>query len=136
MATFGTYGFFGQFGEPFGDLHDFLLLSLLALSCGAQNAIITHYSGTIVRTTHLTGITTDLGIGLAKYFVSNDKKEGRLNRMRIDLIVAFIVGSLVGVFAFPKLQFSGFFVSAALSLLVGIKLYSSRKSLIPQPKIP
>lgn len=33
-----------------------------SLACGMQNALATTYSGAIVRTTHLTGIFTDLGI--------------------------------------------------------------------------
>lgn len=129
VAGLGQGGYFGHFGEPFENLNDFFLLSLLALSCGAQNAIITHYSGTIIRTTHLTGITTDLGIGLAKYFFSKDEVEGRMNKLRIDLIVSFIIGSLMGVVFFPKLKFLGFVVPAFLSLIIGYKLYKSRLEL-------
>jgi uncharacterized membrane protein YoaK (UPF0700 family) len=35
-----------------------------ALSCGLQNGLTSKYSGNVVRTTHLTGTTTDLGIAL------------------------------------------------------------------------
>ncbi|WP_156312572.1 DUF1275 family protein [Marinagarivorans algicola] len=33
-------------------------------ACGLQNALITIYSGAVIRTTHTTGIFTDLGIML------------------------------------------------------------------------
>lgn len=33
-----------------------------ALACGLQNALTSKYSGNVIRTTHLTGATTDLGI--------------------------------------------------------------------------
>jgi uncharacterized membrane protein YoaK (UPF0700 family) len=46
-------------GIPF--LHT-LTTSLLCLAMGAQNALVTKLSGAVVRTTHLTGIVTDLGI--------------------------------------------------------------------------
>ena len=37
---------------------------LAAMACGLQNAMVTTYSGALVRTTHLSGMFTDLGIGL------------------------------------------------------------------------
>ena len=37
---------------------------LAAMACGLQNAMVTTYSGAAVRTTHLSGMFTDLGIGL------------------------------------------------------------------------
>ncbi|MCB0356937.1 MAG: hypothetical protein KDD40_08015, partial [Bdellovibrionales bacterium] len=69
------------------------------------------------------------GIGLAKYFFSKDEVEGRMNKLRIDLIVSFIIGSLMGVVFFPKLKFLGFVVPAFLSLIIGYKLYKSRLEL-------
>ena len=127
ITVLGFFGFFGQFGEPFESLRDFILLSVLAFACGSQNAIFTHYSKSIIRTTHLTGITTDLGIGLAKSIVSKDKNEHYLNRIRIDLIISFIFGSILAAFLFPKLHYLGFLVPAVISLVVGLRLYYTRK---------
>ena len=39
-------------------------ISLSALGCGLQNALATRYRGIILRTTHLTGLMTDLGTNL------------------------------------------------------------------------
>ena len=38
-----------------------------AFACGLQNALTTSYSGAVVRTTHLSGIITDIGnvLGMA-----------------------------------------------------------------------
>lgn len=126
IGTLGLFGFFGDFGESFHNFHDFLLLALLAFACGSQNAIFTHYSNSIIRTTHLTGITTDLGIGLARYFVSQEKQEGEINRIRIDLIFSFILGSVVGALVFPQFEFSSFYIPSLLSLFVGFRLYYTR----------
>lgn len=128
VSLFGKMGFFGVFGEPFENFRDFVLLSLLAFSCGSQNAIFTHYSKSIIRTTHLTGITTDLGIGLSKYFFSSDFNEGKLNRIRIELILSFILGSLIGSYTFPSYQFLAFLLPSILSLIIGIRLFSTRLS--------
>jgi len=128
VSILGVGGFFGEFGEPFANFRDFVLLSLLAFSCGSQNAIFTHYSKSIIRTTHLTGLTTDLGIGLAKYFVSKDREEDRINKIRIDLILSFVVGSLVAAYVFPKIKFYGFLLPAVISFFVGIRLFMTGKS--------
>lgn len=34
---------------------------LVSTACGIQNGVTTRYSGNVVRTTHMTGLTTDVG---------------------------------------------------------------------------
>lgn len=128
VSLSGYGGYFGEFGESFENFRDFVLLSMLAFSCGSQNAIFTHYSKSIIRTTHLTGVTTDLGIGIAKYFISKDRDEGKLNRIRVEIIFSFIFGSLLGAVIFPKYKFLAFLVPALNSIIVGMRLYLTRPS--------
>ena len=47
---------------PVGDVFSIFLLSLLAFAMGLQNAAVASTTGLAVRTTHLTGPATDLGI--------------------------------------------------------------------------
>jgi uncharacterized membrane protein YoaK (UPF0700 family) len=42
--------------------------ALLCVAMGMQNALVTRLSGAVVRTTHLTGVVTDLGIECARWF--------------------------------------------------------------------
>ena len=42
--------------------------SLLCVAMGLQNALVSRLSGAVVRTTHLTGVITDLGIEGARWF--------------------------------------------------------------------
>jgi uncharacterized membrane protein YoaK (UPF0700 family) len=52
-----------------------------ALAMGLQNATVTRVSGAVVRTTHLTGVTTDLGIELVQaLYWYHDKLRGRGSR--------------------------------------------------------
>ncbi|GHC13131.1 YoaK family protein [Cerasicoccus arenae] len=46
------------------DEHPIVAISLGSIVCGAQNALASRYRGVILRTTHLTGLFTDLGIHL------------------------------------------------------------------------
>jgi uncharacterized membrane protein YoaK (UPF0700 family) len=42
--------------------------ALLCLAMGMQNSLVTRLSGAVVRTTHLTGVVTDLGIEVARWY--------------------------------------------------------------------
>lgn len=42
--------------------------TVLCMAMGAQNSLVTRLSGAVVRTTHLTGVVTDLGIEAARWF--------------------------------------------------------------------
>lgn len=44
--------------------HPAFAIGMAALGCGFQNALATHYRGLVLRTTHLTGMFTDLGVNL------------------------------------------------------------------------
>jgi len=39
---------------------------LASMACGLQNGIVTTYSGAVIRTTHVTGIATDIGLILGR----------------------------------------------------------------------
>jgi uncharacterized membrane protein YoaK (UPF0700 family) len=120
IAASGELFQFGGFGEIFRLRHAFYLLALLCLASGLQNAAITSSSLRSVRTTHLTGITTDLGLGLARLFIFDAKKdlyqkEVRSNQLRIGSIVSFILGSAVGAWVFLKVGYVGFYIPTLIT---------------------
>jgi uncharacterized membrane protein YoaK (UPF0700 family) len=57
---------------------------LAAMACGVQNAMATTYSGAVVRTTHLSGMFTDLGIGLGHALRRRCPCSGAPGAVRID----------------------------------------------------
>ncbi len=76
----------------------------LLLAMGLQNALVTRISGSVVRTTHLTGLFTDLGIELSQvifYKKTNERK--RLRRgilLKIIIIGGFFFGGIMGAFIY------------------------------------
>ena len=121
----GHFGFFGQFGEEFNYGRDYALLFILSLTCGLQNAVISSVSGAIIRTTHLTGPTTDLGIGLVHLWTerhTHNKKLIFATWCRLGIITSFIIGSLFGAFIFIKWHFLGFISPVFISLFVMYRL--------------
>lgn len=103
---------FGRFGEPLDHGRDYALLALLCLICGIQNATVSTVSRAVVRTTHLTGLTTDLGIGLVRVInkrgLDEITEDVRANWMRTGIILSFIFGSVVGGFLFREAGYRGF----------------------------
>ena len=119
-ALGGNSESFSEFGQNFHLKQNYILLALLCLASGLQNAAISSGSDKSVRTTHLTGITTDLGLGLARIltFHLNDKslRKGRTaNLLRIGNILAFVTGSAAGAILFNGLKYHGFFVPAIIA---------------------
>ncbi|WP_435018061.1 YoaK family protein [Tundrisphaera sp. TA3] len=116
-------GLFGPFGEPLVMQRDFLLLFCLCFACGLQNGLFTGLTEGKVRTTHMTGPTTDIGLTLAKVFTLHrgDPERGkltRLNLLRVKIVVAFSGGSLIAALVFQQITFEGFAIPAATSLFV------------------
>lgn len=96
---------------------------LLCFVMGQQNAIITKISGARIRTTHMTGNATDLGIELGRLLYFNDPSvpEARVvaDREKLaihaSLIALFVAGGVAGAVGFRAL---GFGVTVPLSLLL------------------
>lgn len=110
-------GFSGHLFQP--DITACILL----FSMGLQNSLVTSISNSVVRTTHLTGLFTDLGIDLSQLFFYKDsgsrKKLRRSVRLRLVIISFFFTGGIAGgiLFTFFKIHgliFAGFALTAAL----------------------
>jgi uncharacterized membrane protein YoaK (UPF0700 family) len=118
-AVCGFNQVFGEFGRTVTDIRGYFLVILLSFTCGLQNGIITLVSKSIVRTTHLTGLVTDLGIGLVRSFnrskTGPNDSEWTANYMRVGIIISFFAGSIAGVPLFRTFHFSGFVVPCLIS---------------------
>lgn len=134
----GVAGIFGIFGEPLELSRDYFLLILLCLTCGIQNGTVTMVSKSVVRTTHLTGITTDLGLGLVRVLNrrqldTNISNERRANWMRAGIIVFFVFGSVLGGVAHGRYGYAGFFLPVVTSggLFLVMFYFQVMKSVLP-----
>ncbi|SFN29203.1 Uncharacterized membrane protein YoaK, UPF0700 family [Formivibrio citricus] len=87
---------------------------LLCYIMGLQNAVITKLSRAEIRTTHITGIVTDIGIELGKLFYWNSidpRKQPMVlaNRGRLTVLgsmaMAFFLGALIGALGFKHIGY-------------------------------
>ncbi|MCF8449406.1 MAG: DUF1275 domain-containing protein [Taibaiella sp.] len=99
----------------------------LLFAMGIQNALVTMLSGSEVRTTHLTGMFTDLGIDLAAMTVSTaaDNSVRRRIYLRLSIIFSFLTGGVIGGLIFSKIHFQAFYIPV-ITLLVTLYYDRSR----------
>lgn len=97
---------------------------LLCFLMGLQNAVITKVSRAEIRTTHVTGLVTDMGIELGKLLYLNRlpvaapvlANRSRL-RVHVLLLACFFVGGVSGAFGFKRF---GYGATLPLALLLGL----------------
>lgn len=97
VSIAGHYGGFGPFGVTLVmDRPPVLLLSLLGFAAGLQNASVASTTGMAVRTTHLTGPTTDIGMLVgAACFSGGDERRAALAgaALRGGMAISFATGA-------------------------------------------
>lgn len=100
LLFFSAWGFYRL--SPWGEY-------FAAMSAGLQNAMASTYSGTIVRTTHLTGILTDFG-ALIGNRLHGAAVDGRRLKLLAIILASFTAGGFAGA--------AGYHRWAALAMLV------------------
>lgn len=119
-----------------------LLLAMLALgrgsslghllasaACGLQNGMVSTYSGAAIRTTHVSGLFTDLGTMLGQR-LRGHALDTRKARLYLLLIAGFVCGGSAGAYAFRQIQFAALLLPAAgaLALAAVYWMYRFRRT--------
>jgi uncharacterized membrane protein YoaK (UPF0700 family) len=103
---------------------------LLCYIMGLQNAIVTKISNAEIRTTHVTGLVTDLGIEIGKLFYWNRHHQpgseyyvvGNRDKLALHglILLMFFIGGVTGAIGFKKIGFIATLPLALLLLLLAI----------------
>jgi uncharacterized membrane protein YoaK (UPF0700 family) len=123
---------FGVLGARLSSMRGLFVPVTVMLLCyimGLQNAVITKLSHAEVRTTHLTGIVTDIGIELGRLLYRN--APGRPSHLRVLanrdrlrvltlLVVFFFLGGLIGAVGFKHVGYVSTVPLALLLLMLAI----------------
>src|SRR5580692_147018 len=116
--------------------------SLLSFAMGMQNSLVTRLSGSVVRTTHLTGVVTDLGIEMARWarwtwskrFRDRVAGPGRNPAARptsarslllLTIAATFTVGGILGAIAAPAWGTRSIAVPAVAILLAAAYAFAA-----------
>lgn len=100
-----------------------ILAFLLLFAMGLQNSLVTTISNATVRTTHLTGLFTDLGIELSQLFFYKlqEQKEKLYSsiKLRLTIISFFFLGGLLGGIFYSTINLYVLAIPASF-LLIGL----------------
>lgn len=99
--------------------------AMAAMACGLQNAMTATYSGALVRTSHLTGMFTDLGVFLG-HRLRGMRVDGRRLWLCLLIIGGFLLGGMVGATLFPHLGYRTLYLPAALTGATGVAYVAYR----------
>jgi uncharacterized membrane protein YoaK (UPF0700 family)/anti-anti-sigma regulatory factor len=112
----------------------YLMTGTASLAMGLQNATITRISGGVVRTTHMTGVFTDLGIELVQYLywlrdrsrssppapataqIHSIRSHPTTRRLALlfAVLASFALGAAIGTFSYAELPHWAMFLPVLL----------------------
>lgn len=120
MTILLSIGFFGKQTELSSFEGKWIAFSML-FAMGIQNALVTKISQSTVRTTHLTGLFTDLGIELSQLFFYKKPEENKKLKtsiyLRLSIIICFFMGCFSGGFLYNLLEMKTLFVAVGFLLI-------------------
>jgi uncharacterized membrane protein YoaK (UPF0700 family) len=115
---------FGVTGKTFAGSRLLGTVMLLCFTMGLQNAMITKLSDAVIRTTHLTGMVTDIGIELGRILTSFGRGEPSTMAstekliLLSSLVAIFFMGGVVGALGFKHVGFWFTLPLAGILLLI------------------
>jgi uncharacterized membrane protein YoaK (UPF0700 family) len=128
---------FGQWVQPYPSLVLSGTIIVLCFIMGLQNSFITTASRYEIRTTHMSGIVTDIGIELGKLLYKHSRPQRsddaclvvpnyrKLHKM-LRLLVCFVSGGIVGSLGFIYLQFYAVLPMSMVLFILSARLYRDR----------
>lgn len=98
--------------------HHFLGVALAGMACGIQNGMASSYYGLVIRTTHVTGIVTDIGVMLGQAV-----RHGRFQIWKLcflsGILAGFVAGGICGALAYLWIDVAALMLPAATCFLGG-----------------
>jgi uncharacterized membrane protein YoaK (UPF0700 family) len=127
LITVGVYGQF-YYKETLTETETLLALMLFAM--GLQNGLTASISNFTVKTTHLTGTTTDLGILFSMFtkaeYRNNEALKGKA-KLLLSIAASYLLGAVLAGFTYMYLGFKMFYaVSLVLIVVIFYDLYKLR----------
>lgn len=132
------FGLTGQHLQHHNLISISLTAFLLCFVMGLQNALITKISHAEIRTTHVTGLVTDIGIELGKMLYWNrdhsqaaeHKVVSNRHKLKLHscLVLAFFIGGIAGAFGFSRFGFLTSLPMALCLVLISLAPYLSKSN--------
>lgn len=120
-------GIYGQFFYEKTLQETEALVALMLFATGLQNGLTASISNFSVKTTHLTGTTTDLGILASMFTQKKFRKNPELiarAKLLMSIMAAYVLGAIFSGLTYYSLEFRVFYViSICLVVVIGYDFY-------------
>lgn len=130
IACLLTVGIYGEYFYKETLTETEMLLSLMLFAMGLQNGLTASISNFTVKTTHLTGATTDIGILFSMFTKKKYRKNKELVGKAILLVSissSYLIGAVFAGFAYFYIEFKMFYlVCAFLAVVILYDFYKLR----------
>jgi uncharacterized membrane protein YoaK (UPF0700 family) len=124
LLAVGTYGEY-YYRETLTETE--VLVALMLFAMGMQNGLTASISNFVVKTTHLTGLTTDLGI-LFSMFTQKEYRQDRelvgKARLLSAVVVSYLSAGVLSAMLYTHIQFRVFYVVSGVIVVVILYDYS------------
>jgi uncharacterized membrane protein YoaK (UPF0700 family) len=114
--------------------HAYLGQLTAAMACGLQNAMVATYSGAVIRTTHLTGLTSDMGAAIGNWLAGRAISKPTLGFQAI-IWYCFCGGGVVGAFLFARVDYAASIVPIVIVLAAAF-IYNQSLDQLPERHPP
>lgn len=114
--------------------HDYLGQLAAAMACGLQNAMVATYSGAVIRTTHLTGLTSDMGAAIGNWLAGRTISKPTLGFQTI-IWYCFCGGGAVGAFLYAHFGYGALFLPITIVLTAAF-IYNYVSDKLPEKRQP
>lgn len=97
------------------------VVTFLLFSMGLQNGTVSKISGGLIKTSHVTGLITDLGSETADYWHPETEKSNPMREklyVRITILLCYIFGGLMGALIFYEYHFKIFYLVPAVLMTI------------------
>lgn len=116
-ALFSISGLLGL-AAVFAFIHSEVSVFLAAVACGLQNAMVASFKGLQIRTTHMTGIVTDIGVHLSLW-LKHKTPWGWQSSLLVVLFSSFVVGGIIGIVAYHFMPKTAMVIPSVIMALLG-----------------
>lgn len=97
------------------------IIGAILFSMGLQNSLVSHISGGLIKTSHLTGLFTDLGADMAELVYRQSSATDAVRHrilIRLTILGFYFMGGVAGGYFFGRYEFSIFFFIPLILLTI------------------
>ncbi|ELA08676.1 hypothetical protein MOMA_08961 [Moraxella macacae 0408225] len=99
--------------------HSFLGHFFATMACGLQNSMVATYKGTGIRTTHLTGLTSDMGASIGNWLAKR-KTDKKMVMFQAMIWYCFCGGGVIGAILYVKIGYLALILPIIIVMLSAI----------------